>query len=110
MPNIESPNTAITAAMGRMQQSAIISPIFTPSDPEHVTVERFTRIWQTFAETGNPNNRSDEFLAPLNWNKLDLNMENYLDFGNHMVEKSGLFLDRFAMWDEFDEEKVFSRS
>jgi carboxylesterase type B len=80
-----------------------ISPLFTPSDPEHVIVERFTRIWQNFAESGNPNNSGDEFLASLNWNKLDLQLENYLDFGNHMIEKNGLFLERFRLWDEFDD-------
>lgn len=80
--------------------------MFTATDPEHVTVERFTRIWQTFAETGNPNNPSDEFLTTLAWNKLNLTLENYLDFGNHMIEKNGLFLERFSVWDEFDDERI----
>ena len=47
----------------------------------------------------NPNNKDDEFLNKMEWNKFELNKENYLEIGTHLVEKNGLFLERFAVWD-----------
>lgn len=35
----------------------------------------------------------------LNWPKHDLIDEYYMDIGLHMVEKHGLFLERYVVWD-----------
>ena len=67
-------------------------PEIKESDPENFMVERMTRIWEQFAKYGNPNNHNDEFLADLNWPKLDSISEYYLDNGKDMVEKQGLYL------------------
>ncbi|XP_037048513.1 esterase FE4-like [Bradysia coprophila] len=70
--------------------------------PDSDVVERMTRIWEQFAWTGNPNNSTDEYLEYMIWPKHDNAAEWYLDIGNHLVEKNGLYLERFTVWDSFD--------
>lgn len=36
------------------------------------------------------------------WPRHDNATEWYLDIGNHLVEKNGLFLERFTIWDNFE--------
>lgn len=50
----------------------------------------------------NPNNATDEHLRFMVWPKHDSATESYLDIGNHLVEKNGLFLERFTVWDNFE--------
>lgn len=50
----------------------------------------------------NPNNETDEFLSEMNWPKLSSDEEFYLDIGEHLIEKNGLALKRYAVWDELD--------
>lgn len=45
----------------------------------------------------NPNFDPEE----INWPQHDLSNEYYMDIGTHMVEKNGLFLERYAIWDDF---------
>jgi len=71
-------------------------------DPENVTVERLTRMWEQFATYGNPNNPDDEFLAEMNWPKYDMENEYFMDIGNHLVEKQGLYLERYNIWDNME--------
>lgn len=78
------------------------SPKINESDPENFMVERMTRIWEQFAKFGDPNNPNDEFLADLNWPKLDLDSEYFLDNGKDMVEKQGLYLERYHVWDSLE--------
>lgn len=35
----------------------------------------------------------------LNWPKHDAINEYYMDIGKHMIEKHGLYLERYAVWD-----------
>lgn len=70
--------------------------------PDSFVVERMTRMWEQFAWTGNPNNQSKEYLEDLVWPPNTDATEWYLDIGNHMVEKNGLFLERFTVWDNFE--------
>ena len=70
------------------------------SDPENLTIQRMTRIWEQFALTGNPNKADDEFLQELNWNPFNASLANYMEIGQHFIEKNGLFLDRYHMWNE----------
>ena len=71
-------------------------------DPENFIVERLTRMWEYFAINGNPNNPDDEFLAEMNWPKYDRQDEYFLDIGNHLVEKQGLYLERYHVWDRME--------
>lgn len=51
----------------------------------------------------NPNNQTAEYLEYMVWPKHDDVSEWYLDIGNHLVEKNGLFLERFTVWDSFEQ-------
>ncbi|CAG9811690.1 unnamed protein product [Chironomus riparius] len=77
-------------------------PAIKESDPDNFMVERLTRIWEQFAKYGNPNNKTDEVLADLNWPKLDTVDEYFLDNGKNMVEKRGLYLERYHVWDDLE--------
>lgn len=67
--------------------------------PDGFMVERMTRIWEQFVWRGNPNNITDEYLAEMLWPKHDWINEYYLEIGTYMVEKTGLFLERFKAWE-----------
>jgi hypothetical protein len=81
--------------------SAVMGPI-NEDDPENITVERLTRMWEQFAINGNPNNPDDEFLAEMNWPLYDTEDEYFMDIGNHLVEKQGLYLERYHVWDNME--------
>lgn len=83
-----------------------ISPLYSSEDAESLIVERMTRIWEQFAWYGNPNNLTDEYLSEMNWPKLDTVNEYYLDIGLHLVEKKGLLLERYSIWDQLDTDSV----
>lgn len=83
-------------------QADWISPVLQVSDPENFMVERMTRIWEQFALRGNPNNASDEYLSEMNWPKHDAENEYYLDIGQHLIEKQGLYLERYTIWDNLE--------
>jgi acetylcholinesterase len=72
------------------------------SDPENFMVERLTRMWEQFAKTGNPTNEDDEYLSDLKWPKHNDEDEYYLDIGVNMVEKQGLYLERYSVWDKLE--------
>lgn len=77
-------------------------PMIKESDPENFIVERMTRIWEQFAIYGDPNNPNDEFLADMNWPKHNSDNEYFLDIGEHLIEKQGLYLERFKVWDSLE--------
>lgn len=79
-----------------------MTPLYSPDDTESLIVERMTRIWEQFAWNGNPNNETDEYLSEMIWPKHDTENEYYLDIGLHFVEKNGLFLERYSVWDRLD--------
>lgn len=35
----------------------------------------------------------------INWSAHNATIENYMDIGLHLVEKHGMFLERYAVWD-----------
>lgn len=47
----------------------------------------------------NPNNNADQFLQRMVWPKYSIETEFYLDIGTHLVEKKGMFLQRYGVWD-----------
>lgn len=67
--------------------------------PDNLMVERLTRMWEQFVWRGNPNNSTDDYLKDMQWPKHDWINEHYLDIGTHLVEKQGLFLERFKAWE-----------
>lgn len=38
----------------------------------------------------------------MSWPKLDLEQEYYMEIGTHMVEKHGMMLDRYTVWESMD--------
>lgn len=42
----------------------------------------------------------------MNWPKHDAAKEFYMDIGTHLIEKNGLFLDRYKVWEEWDRNSV----
>lgn len=79
--------------------SDYISPLYTNLDKESFIVERMTRIYEQFAWSGNPNNGTDIYLSEMNWPKHDSLNEYYMDIGTHFIEKNGLNLERYLVWD-----------
>lgn len=50
----------------------------------------------------NPTNSLDEYLSEVEWPQHDAVEEYYLEIGNNMVEKHGLFLERYVVWDRLE--------
>ncbi|KAJ6646053.1 Esterase FE4 [Pseudolycoriella hygida] len=88
--------------------SDYISPLYQKSDPESFVVERMTRIYEQFAWSGNPNNSTDEYLSEMNWPKHNSSTEFFMDIGTHFVEKHGLNLERYTVWDSLETSKANS--
>ncbi|XP_055683588.1 juvenile hormone esterase [Lutzomyia longipalpis] len=80
----------------------LLAPTFGQNDPENLNVERMTRMWTTFAEKGNPNDPTDEYLKVLKWTPYSPLLDNYLEIGNeeNFAMKQGLYADRYSIWDE----------
>uniref|UniRef100_A0A1B0F029 Carboxylesterase type B domain-containing protein n=1 Tax=Lutzomyia longipalpis TaxID=7200 RepID=A0A1B0F029_LUTLO len=83
-------------------ESKPYAPTFGQNDPENLNVERMTRMWTTFAEKGNPNDPTDEYLKVLKWTPYSPLLDNYLEIGNeeNFAMKQGLYADRYSIWDE----------
>lgn len=73
-----------------------------------VSSQHIWEQWVNIFLCSNPNNSTDEHLVTMNWPVFDEKDAFYLDMGRHLVEKHGLFLNRFARWNitvnEDDEE------
>lgn len=54
-----------------------------------------------------PHNTTDLYLREMVWPKHSNETEYYLDIGTHLVEKHGLFLNRYAMWDALETSSGF---
>jgi hypothetical protein len=57
------------------------------------------KIFLTSFDSRNPSNASDQFLYAMNWPTYNASSEFYLDIGMHLVEKQGMFLQRYGVWD-----------
>lgn len=75
-----------------------VAPIFNATDPESKTVERLTGMWSAFAETGDPNRAIG--IDKLNWIPVNDHEDNYLNIGEDLKMETGLFTERFALWDQ----------
>ncbi|XP_035786941.1 esterase FE4-like [Anopheles albimanus] len=74
-----------------------IAPMFNRTDPEHETVVRLTSMWTSFAIHGDPNRAN---LPGLQWNPITTENDTYLEIGNHLETKQGLFTERFSFWEQ----------
>lgn len=50
-------------------------------------------------ECRDPNSEADEFLKGMVWPRHDSRDEYYLDIGSNLIEKHGLALERYSVWD-----------
>uniref|UniRef100_A0A182NP54 Carboxylic ester hydrolase n=1 Tax=Anopheles dirus TaxID=7168 RepID=A0A182NP54_9DIPT len=74
-----------------------IAPMFKITDPENETVKRITTMWTHFANQGNPNSQE---VPNLNWLPVSSTKDNYLEIGDQLENKEGLFLERNSFWNE----------
>lgn len=51
------------------------------------------------ASCRNPNNNSDPILSDMFWPKHNTSHEFFMDWGTHMIEKNGLHLERYRVWE-----------
>ncbi|XP_062562253.1 juvenile hormone esterase-like [Armigeres subalbatus] len=75
-----------------------VAPIFNTTDPESKTVERLTRMWTAFAQTGDPNMVLG--IEKPNWVPVANQEDNYLNIGEDLQMEKGLFTERFSFWDK----------
>ncbi|ALC45678.1 CG4757 [Drosophila busckii] len=79
----------------------LLTPLFKPSDPEHLLIERMTRMWVQFASNGNPHNSTDEYLRELSWPLHTASKPSYLQIDENLTSKSGhINAERYQIWDE----------
>lgn len=75
-------------------------PSISANDPEAPHLEQILDMWVTFAQTGNPNNKSSKSnISDLDWIPYDNFRENYLDIGQDLIMKTRLYLDRYQVWE-----------
>lgn len=100
-----------------------VAKMFKITDPENLHVERFTRMWASFALRGyvcndfvfqikinsklkpflhfsDPNRLNDEVIRDIRWRPMLPNRFNYLDMGEEYQMKDKLYLERYRIWDE----------
>ncbi|XP_021928724.1 esterase FE4 [Zootermopsis nevadensis] len=78
--------------------SAIV-PYFTPEDPETKIVERQTKMWANFIQTGNPTPEKSDLFDNVIWQALTPTKLAYLDINSHLKMKEGLLQERMAVWE-----------
>lgn len=67
--------------------------------PEHKTMLRLTQLWVSFATTGVPTIEKSE----IKWPPLKTTDDVYLEIGNELQLKKGVFKERMKFWDEIYE-------
>lgn len=97
-----------------------VAKMFKITDPENLHVERFTRMWASFALRGyfcndflicetfsnihfafsDPNRLNDEVIRDIRWRPMLPNRYNYLDMGEEYQMKDKLYLERYEIWDD----------
>ncbi|XP_063700565.1 juvenile hormone esterase-like [Culicoides brevitarsis] len=78
-----------------------IAPMFTETDPEHLIVERMTRIVANFALHGDPNSIFDPFLKEIKWKPNFGTLKHkskYLEIDVNMTMKENLYGNRYEIW------------
>lgn len=70
--------------------------------PGKNTVQLLPYLFDNSIFTRNPNNSTDRYLKEMVWSQHDVARENYLDIGTHLIEKNGLYLERYKVWDDLE--------
>nr|XP_022902608.1 esterase B1-like [Onthophagus taurus]XP_022902609.1 esterase B1-like [Onthophagus taurus] len=71
---------------------------------EYKTIKRMTKLWATFAKTGNPNpTEKDEYINDINWKPVENNQINYLDIGPELKTYINPEKERMEFWDNIQE-------
>ncbi|XP_044018738.1 esterase FE4-like [Aphidius gifuensis] len=71
------------------------------NDPELITVERMTSMYGNFAKTGVPIPKNNSYFKNIIWERFTTENKKYLDIGNDLVMKTGLYADRMQLWDKY---------
>lgn len=74
-------------------------PYLTSNDPEIITVERMTSIWEHFAKTGNPLPENCELFDSVIWQPYTPQTTYYLEIGVNVTMKTNLRKERMDLWD-----------
>ena len=76
-------------------------PRFEKDDPEILTLERMTAIWENFARTGEPIPKNNSLFENVKWDSFTQNNKRYLQINNTLSMKNGLINpERMAIWDK----------
>ncbi|PNF24245.1 Esterase FE4 [Cryptotermes secundus] len=85
-------------------------PAFKPEDPETKIVERQTKMWANFVQTGNPTPQKSDVLDNVIWRQLTPRNLAYLDMGSHLEMREGLYKERMAVWERLFPLATFPQS
>ncbi|XP_043476477.1 esterase FE4-like [Leptopilina heterotoma] len=76
-------------------------PFFKENDPELMTVERMTAIWENFAKTGKPIPEGNDLFKNVTWNEFTSENKCYLEISNELTMKDGVINpERMNFWDK----------
>ncbi|KAF5306932.1 hypothetical protein FQA39_LY00162 [Lamprigera yunnana] len=80
-------------------------PLFNTTDPEYVMVRKLTTILKNFAYTGNPTPSRTNDCDNVLWTPYTIVKNNYMDIGEKLQMKRGLYEDRYSVWHKlFDDD------
>lgn len=80
---------------------SVVTPMFNQTDPENTIIEKYTRMWTNFADNGDPNNSTDEYLEKVDWKPYSEICNEYLDIGDELLIKQNLHSERYKIWYNF---------
>lgn len=75
-------------------------PYFNATDPEYGMMKRYTSMWTSFAKTGNPIPTENEEFRNVIWEPFTTSNKKYLEIGDDLTMKTGLYAERMNKWDE----------
>nr|ABN05619.1 female neotenic-specific protein 1 [Cryptotermes secundus] len=85
-----------------------LAPYFKPEDPETKIVERQTKMWANFIQTGNPTPQKSDLFENVIWQQRTPKNLAYLDIGSDLEMKKGLYKERMAVWERLFPLPTFS--
>ncbi|XP_069695016.1 esterase FE4-like [Periplaneta americana] len=80
---------------------SLLFPEFKTEDPESQMVEKLTKLWANFIQTGNPTPEPQELLDNVTWHGMTSNNLYYLSIDSQLQMEEGMFQDRMTIWDQF---------
>ncbi|XP_051164874.1 uncharacterized protein LOC127283823 [Leptopilina boulardi] len=76
-------------------------PAIKENDPELLTLERMTAIWENFAKTGEPIPEENSLFENVTWNPITASHPCYLEMNNEFIMRNGIiYLDRMHFWEK----------